>query len=909
MWRIKAAPPESRARSDFIMRYSVVCLAYLAITQLLIKVAVSELGNVDHGLVYHLSKCMISHKHIKETKTLYAAGNNVIHVLQQVSLCWETTLQRCNDYLKQSSVSYIIKEKMCGVFNTGMQITPSQVWSLKVYPRFGIHITFVEFHLPCSMICAQGHVRLAAMRSGRDVTAYCGKRAPWTISYRENHMVFFVRTGRGQAIPYGFYFKLLYEAIDVESPFIVKMYKQLIIGESRYKFYYYDRSAMSGNRYTIPPQPIKHTYHFMTSMLQVTCIQLSRNRDMKLYDGPGPLSRVMNITNKALNKTCFSRYMGYAEISHHNGSLADITYWVEKAESVSFGLCQNSSDNGSLHFQARDTGSGVHCIWTLNHQLDEMLIHHVSYQGYDMLSFVSYYKLIREVEICQYGGLHMLFEEARTGKISDPFPLCNKIYNKPKILMPLRQKVKCTYVIFSSFDKYSTGQMEMSLKRFPECELFTVNFFDCDNDGLDYRNTLYYYSDGKKLRDIYFREHSENIPHCKSFWILNNLGNRAYIPSTCSLTFKHDPRVSLYVEGTHKATIYNWIIPQTQHMERPDDYYSFIMNATGPKDFPLDMTMVQNRTVVPRDNVVDVFLPHLLEFAFYTNHSLTDLHATVVQIQFHQNRACYRPRKRQETIPWNVEQLFFDELALQDEAIAFWDPTKGKNYCSFLLKGELCRPDETTQADIILDHGSYRIYNQALFEKKGYRDLYFQSDIRLNISIHNDTQHCSDACQLDVTIWENLMFTPKAVPMLKWENVRTLIWRVPTTQAGFRLHMQQNCSSPCVQMCDVVVYITVYEEQFNCMKPHKDFSGEISDEVMGNWNDANAYCEQKGMQLSSIYTDDYTYDNELPNDDNIPVDDIRKLVCSITQQQEGLQLQELTVFVGLFKPTQVSLCS
>ena len=94
------------------------------------------------------------------------------------------------------------------------------------------------------------------------------------------------------------------------------------------------------------------------------------------------------------------------------------------------------------------------------------------------------------------------------------------------------------------------------------------------------------------------------------------------------------------------------------------EYYNFIMNATLPRDFPLDMTMVQKRTVVERDKFVEIFLPHLRGLAFHTNNSVMDSHATVVQIVFFQNRICYNPIKWLENIPLGIEQLYFDSRSL-----------------------------------------------------------------------------------------------------------------------------------------------------------------------------------------------------------------------------------------------------
>ena len=642
----------------------------------------------------------------------------------------------------------------------------------------------------------------------------------------------------------------------------------------------------------------------MALVHQVFCVWLVHNKDIKLYDGPGPLSRAVNITQENIGVVCFSRFMGYAEILSESFVSGDIDYWIKHSESYSLGLCEKSiaDDNSSLHFTARDTGSGVHCSWTIDHEFDEMQIHHISFQGFDMFSFHTDMFSIISVGICQYGGLHVLFEEEATGDIFDPFPLCNSIYNRPKLLLPIRRKIKRAYVIFTTFDQYSTGHMEVALMRFPECELYTVNFLDCVNDGFD-TSTEYIYSDGKMIFAKKYPSYSESIPHCKNVWILNNLGNRANMDGRCFFTFTYIDLVTMFMIGTHKSVIHNWIIPQTQYMEGSveEDYYNFMMVATVSSNFPSNMITIQQRTIVQRDAVVVAFLHHVIALEFYSNISFTDLHATVVQIQFFQNRACASPMERLQVIPSGIKQLYFASNALRRSALHPFHETLGKNNCSFMLKGKVCERDNVTYADVMIDHWRSIVLEHETIKEPRYNTVYRASDIKLNISIHNETQQCSEACQLDITIEENLMLTPKIVRMLKWENIKAFSWRVQLTYAGFRLHIDQKCSSPCDQMCDVAVEITVYHEEFNCLMPHKDFAGEISSEVMGSWNDANAYCEQKGMQMLSLHTDDDVAYEETP------VDDIRKLVCSQIKLHEELYIDELTVFVGLDKSSQVGL--
>ena len=333
---------------------------------------------------------------------------------------------------------------------------------------------------------------------------------------------------------------------------------------------------------------------------------------------------------------------------------------------------------------------------------------------------------------------------------------------------------------------------------------------------------------------------------------------------------------------------------------KPTEYFCKGV-ATVSSNFPSNVMTVQQRTIVQRDALVEAFLHHLIALAFYTNTSFTDLHATVVQMQFFQHSVCASPMKSLEAIPSSIKQLYFDSDLLRRAAQNPFEQTLGKNNCLFTLKGKLCERDKITYADVIIDHWHSRVVNNASFIEFGYNSVYRTSDIKLNISIGNKTQQCSEACELDITIEENLMLTPKIVRMLKWESIKAFVWRAQLTYAGFRLHIDQRCSSPCNHMCDVAVGIIVYQDEFNCLMPHKGFAGEISSEVMGSWNDANAYCEQKGMQMLSLHTDDDVAYEETP------VDDIRKLVCSQIKLHEELYIDELTVFVALHKSSQVGL--
>ena len=905
-------------------------LVYVGLVmQLLIRVAISELGNVEHGLTYHLSKCMVPHMHIKDMNNSDVAGNNAIHVLQQISFCWKATLYRCKEHHKES-YAYIYKYPVCGVVNTGMQLVPSK-WILNVYFQFGVHITFREFNLPCTKQCDQLAVSVgSSMHTVWNELwkfKFCGKRAPWSMSQSQPSVNIAV-TSQSDKISYGVHFMLLYEAIDIKSPLIEKVHANFLYKAPVYanvpnflhKVPIYANLStviMFGNQYRTP-QHIIHTYHFTARAfrLEVICIKFSRDMDIKLFDGPGPLSRAVNITHKNLNtEFCFSRFLGYAEISHHNMASAGITYWVKKSGSYSLGSCQRSIDypnNESFHFKARDTGAGVHCLWAADHKFEELQIRHMFYQGYDM-HFDSLNSL------CQYGGLHVFFEidlsldHGMRFAFHLPFiSYCTSINQKPTI--PFDTKISFpiarTYILFTTFDKYSTGHMEVSLMQ-SDCEVYDVHFHESHQPAGNFFPQRF--PDGQSI-DEKLHTDSEKIPHCKGFWISGKYGRMVQNKRLLTFTF-NDLNKALLI-GTHKAIIHNWVIPETQLIAKPvdNDYYNFIMNATVPRDFPLDMTLVQKGTIVQRDKVAEAFLPHLRRLDVCTNYSGTDLHKTIVRIKFFQNRICYSPMKRLENIPLGINQLYFSPRRLANKAIGYgFEDTRTTANCVFMLQGKSCEGGIITHADVVIDHFytgknvtvhhsiKQPWYKTALryteYSKVLDKWVHYAFDIKLNISLYNKTHQCPKTCSLDITIWENLEFTPKVVRMLKWENISVLLWRVQATKDGFRLQIHQKCSLPCVHMCDVAVDIMVYEEHINCLRPYKDFSGEVSAEITGSWNDANAYCEQRGMQLLPVTS----------NGEEESVDDFSKLVCSLTKQQ-GLLLSELTVFMGLYKSQQVGFC-
>ena len=108
------------------------------------------------------------------------------------------------------------KQPVCGFLNTGMQLLP-YYWMFKVHSQFGVHVTLLQFHLPSTVSCHQGAVLVGVSRDPNTEVKYCGKRTPWTMAYHRSYVYVTVLTPKINKIPYGFYFKMIYEAIDVKS--------------------------------------------------------------------------------------------------------------------------------------------------------------------------------------------------------------------------------------------------------------------------------------------------------------------------------------------------------------------------------------------------------------------------------------------------------------------------------------------------------------------------------------------------------------------------------------------------------------------------------------------------------------------------------------------------------------------
>ena len=97
------------------------------------------------------------------------------------------------------------------IVSAGWQLKP-YTWKLAVYSNFNIHMTFKQFHLPCSRRCLKASLGLES--AGMQYT-HCGSKEPWSITFSKSYC--HVKVNQLDTISYGFGFILLYEAIDTQS--------------------------------------------------------------------------------------------------------------------------------------------------------------------------------------------------------------------------------------------------------------------------------------------------------------------------------------------------------------------------------------------------------------------------------------------------------------------------------------------------------------------------------------------------------------------------------------------------------------------------------------------------------------------------------------------------------------------
>ena len=344
--------------------------------------------------------------------------------------------------------------------------------------------------------------------------------------------------------------------------------------------------------------------------------------------------------------------------------------------------------------------------------------------------------------------------------------------------------------------------------------------------------------------------------------------------------------------GPQKIIVNNWVIPLTSYKENISHtpYYNFHLNATMLKDFPVDMTKEHQLTVVPRDQIAHTYVPFLLEVDISTNNSDADLHVMSIKIQLFQNLVCINPQSSYD-INVNIDYLYITIERITNRITYRTTNMDVDNtlYCAQRLIRKPCTMNDISHTVIVIDQ---------VFLVHGYGFTRDQRYTNINITMV-DEDNCTEYCTLDIDIWENLKIAPQYVRRFAWRHVNRLVWRVAELNegSGFRLRIDRICSSRCTYTCEVNVmfmYAGLHSSKGHSSNGH--FYNDTREyTLVGSWNDAAAYCRDRGEELVSPYP---LYD--------MAEHDSTSIASHIPWRHNGVDLIENAFYAALNKPTEVS---
>ena len=703
-----------------------------------------------------------------------------------------------------------------------------------------------------------------------------------------------------------FFFILSYEAIDQTLTQIQTMqtkFVHFVLGDHR-------TIALIDSPYENYGQYMRHNivlFYFISHVLHSVCVNFIPDMHSVFYDGPGEMSHKVQFTEDQFGRNvsyCFGKFIGTALLS--SNSKSEYFAWYTKFNINNQGFCKHDYFlNGHHTLSAQDTGFGVHCIWKIKGAPDEIQLHHVAFLGYNMLTFLTNSKKqdsFLSVYSCDYGGFYILYttnvenyniyeDRIVSGNTITYLSLCNTINNKPSFRLWHLLNITATCLVFTTFEKYSTGSAEISLVK-STCKGYRYESYGCNAYdkafGENYNKPLLYYRNYKKRE--WWSSSDDGVPSCKAIWIMQNFGEQSH--KNCRIFQSFQAITDVFMTGPQKIIINNWITPLTLYKENNSrtPHYNFHLNVTMLKDFPVDMTKKQQLIAVPRDQIVHTYVRFLMEMDMSTNNSDADLHVMTIKIQLFQNLVCINPQSSYD-INVNIDYLYITAERITNRISVGTTNMDVDNtlYCAQRLIRKLCAMNDISHTVTVIDH---------VFLVHGYGFTRDQRYTNINITMV-DEDNCAEYCTLDISIWENLKIAPQYVRSFAWTHVNHLVWRVAELNegSGFRLRIDRICSSHCTYTCEVnVMFAYAGLQSSKGYSSNGHFYNDTREYTfVGSWNDAAAYCRDRGEELVSpnpLY--------EMAEHDSISV------ACHIPWRCNGVDLMEDAFYAALHKPTEVS---
>ena len=707
---------------------------------------------------------------------------------------------RCLLHYDSSKEQYVSTELLRGVFNSGLQLI-NHVWHIAVPSQYSLLIDFLQFHLPSSPQCKSvGSVRLKHATDQQTYT-YCGHRIPRNISFPQSHVGLIVQCIDDDNTPKGFHFVMTFQAFDIDLTSVtLTQWNEHEIFSRSFAFAYLS---------------IAKDFSFGETAIQLHIVIMVYNRikvqyspnvllNLKIYDGPGLLSPVINTTNKS--HVTLSSYQGFVTDTNRNHDNITAAYvfannqscinssflnWTSAFSYKGFGLpgtiqySDGINPNGILHLHG-PSGKGF-----LANYHGTITIHQMIYTGVNMLR----HSPSTRSPSCQYGGLFVFMMNPFSNMLHHSrnyITICSNVSSKA--IMPVNSSehsslLKYHFIaMFITFKCYSSGFVDLTVREDTECLGSNVAI----SRGPSCNNYFNYWSDkSNNYLDLGLR-------HCSDFWLLNEIDLFESSPfENCTFTLDH--AMVGFPIGTYKMIISSSVIHQL----------SFSAGSIAKSLINLDMQTFGDLNTA-NQSVVSVTLAdqneYTLNISSYTKFTLNWLRydqfpVFAVRVQFIENRIC------SPTVFFSNNRLTFGENVIYeiendsnvyllsrhpyDEISTFLD-FKGYNRgtCRALVAGQTCS-HSMSQYHIIRIH--YRPHK--------YLALPQEIDISMK-----KTGNCAYTCSLDIGILEYKdINSTRQTRYHEWKNIYRVTWQVIAADSrGFSVTINTTCTT-CTTLCDVAV--------------------------------------------------------------------------------------------------------
>ena len=813
------------------------------------------------------------------------SGNDLRLSLRHQFFCFDAGFNQCLANEMIPTGSKMKKNLLCGIIDTKQKLP--RLWTIRVHSEFGISLEFCNFHLPPSRGCTKTWLKLLSPSLGK-IFVYCGKRVPWDFSFRDHAVKLEYKHSENNINSN--HFNLVYKALDFNVS-ATGLVQENYFRKYLLTFVYFTTQQ--------PSQNILVKLHITVGVAKKSCIRLPKRRDpiigphdLKLYDGPGPLSPIHTIPNNKqfICVNSFHAYVQYYMTSFHESQRNQfvgakkyqrLLNWSSRR--IELSSCPSDDNGGPVEISSSGK-KRLSCkvrifprehIDVMSTSRSLLQLHRLRFQGPDTLIPDAYN------DVCQYGGLYLMHHNEEAGIYKEFIRLCSDIDELDLPATFNAEKEDVLAVIFISFPGYSSSDLHITAKS-SNCSQKQIVNVACDKVPF--------------TSSSYETNSKQKFPICFEIWLMYNVNYYSEISEKCrienDLTDLDEAGILSPVRLHIKNQLFFRTNAHNPHNSHPQ-YYNFGVTVSALINYPYNEETVQLEESVPTFKPVSMEFGFLNSLTFLTNHSADDLHSSIIRIQLSQNIICGE----------NDERLM---LAVPTGSNVYLDVTRrivGKDYCTM----SMTLPHQDTHTSQILGF-YYKPTAQDMFrgEVLPYSTVYWGSDIYeakrplIKIELKVKANRFS-SCNLHVALWE---YMRGEFRYHEWHNSTHVNWQVVAGVNGFHFHVNSSCrtsnTNPHPNPSKLLLGITADRDIITHKYAQHDYYMEqfypigeqnISEMRYGNWYEALAYCNSIGLTLTTL--------------DSVVTKQLLDLIQTNFEENNIHNLYE-GVFAGIFKQENVS---